>query len=99
MDSFQNSLLQWLTRRQPRRWGDGSWAYPQLEEAMGESGFERIMKSVTRMQNTFAQYIVTQTILYLCEQSTWRPGERVSRRWWEQASIDLEGAKKMAAEA
>ena len=26
-------------------------------------------------------------------------GERVSRRWWDQADIDLEGAKKRAAEA
>ena len=34
----------------------------------------------------------------LCEQSTWRPGERVSRWWWDQAGIDLEGAKKRAAE-
>ena len=35
----------------------------------------------------------------LCERSTWRTGARVSRRWWEQAGIELEGAKKRAAEA
>ena len=33
----------------------------------------------------------------LCERSTWQPGARVSRRWWKQAIIDLEGAKKRAA--
>ena len=44
------------------------------------------------------QYIVTPPVLDLCERSTWRPGARVSRRWWEQAGIDLEGEKKRAAE-
>ena len=46
-----------------------------------------------------AQYIATRPILDLCERSTWRPGARVTRRWWEQAGIDLEGEKKKAAEA
>ena len=45
------------------------------------------------------QYIVTPPVLDLCERSTWRPGARVSRRWWEQAGIDLEGEKKRAVEA
>ena len=44
-----------------------------------------------------AQYIETRPILDLCEQSTRRPGVRVSRRWWEQEGIDLEGARKQAA--
>ena len=46
-----------------------------------------------------AHYIATQPIMELCEQATWRPGARVYQRWWEQAGIDLEGAKKRAAEA
>ena len=33
----------------------------------------------------------------LCERSAWRPGARVSWRWWKQAGLDLEGAKKRAA--
>ena len=45
------------------------------------------------------QYIVMQPIMDLCERSTWRPGVRVSCRWWDQARIDLEGAKKRAAES
>ena len=44
------------------------------------------------------QYIVMRPVLDLCERSTWRPGARVSQRWWEQASIDLEGEEKRAAE-
>ena len=65
---------------------------------MGEVGFEGIRKSVTRRQNTFTQYIATRPILDLCERATRRPGARVSWRWWEQTGIDLEGAKKQAAE-
>ena len=32
----------------------------------------------------------------LCGWSARRPGARVSHRWWEQAGLYLEGAKKMA---
>ena len=34
----------------------------------------------------------------LCDRATWRPGVRVSWRWWEQSGIDLGGANKWAAE-
>ena len=46
----------------------------------------------------FAQYIATRPILDLCEKASWRPGERVLQRWREQDGIDLEGAKKRAAD-
>ena len=39
LDSFQHRVARWLTSRQPRRRRDGSWAYPPLDEAMGEAGF------------------------------------------------------------
>ena len=64
-----------------------------------EAGLEGIGKYIIRSQNMVAQYIATRLILDLCEQSARMPGSRVSRRWWEQAGIDLEGAKKRAAEA
>ena len=66
---------------------------------MPEEGFEGIRKSITRRKNTVAQYIATRPILDLCERSARRPGARVSRRWWEHAVIELEEAKKRAAEA
>ena len=52
LDSFQHRFVQRITGRQPMRWGDGSWAYTPLKEAMGGAGFEGIRKSVTRRQNT-----------------------------------------------
>ena len=55
---------------------------------MKEAGFTEIRKSITNMQNTVAQYIATRPILDLCERTTKRGGERVSRRWWDQKGID-----------
>ena len=66
---------------------------------MAESGFEGMGTYITRRQNTVAQYIATRPILDFCERSIRRPGERVSRRWWEQDVIDLEGANNRAVEA
>ena len=48
LDSFQHRSAQQITGKQTRRRGDGSWAYPPLEEAMGETGFEGIRKYATR---------------------------------------------------
>ena len=79
--------------------GGGIWEYPSLEEALVEEGFEGIRKYITMRQNTVAQDIATQLILYLCEQSARRPGMRVHWRWWEQVGLDLEGEKKRAAAA
>ena len=78
LDRFQHRVARRLDGRQPMRRGGGSWAYPPLEEAMVESGFEGIRKSVTSRHSTVTQYIATQPILDLCEQSTRRLGARVS---------------------
>ena len=66
---------------------------------MREAGFEGIQKSITRRQNTVAQYIATRPILDLCERATQRVGERVSRRWWDHEGIYMKTAKERAAEA
>ena len=66
---------------------------------MAEAGFRGIGTYIKRRQNTAAQYIATQPIMYLCERSARRLGPRVSWRWWEQVGLDLEGDKKRAAEA
>ena len=66
---------------------------------MKEAGLEGIRKSITRRQNTVAQYISMQPILDFCERSTRRSGAKVFQRWWYQYNINLEGAKKMVAEA
>ena len=65
---------------------------------MEEAGFNEIGVYITRRQNTFAQYIATRPILDLCERSVRRTGAWVSRRWWEQEGLDLEGAKERETE-
>ena len=95
---FQSRFVRRITGKHPRQRTDGSWYYPPLAEALGEAGLEEIRKSVTRRQNTVAQYIATRPILDLRERATLRPGARVYRQWHEQDGIDLEGAKKQAAE-
>ena len=81
LERFQHGAARHITRRQPRRRGDGRWTYPPPKEAMQEAGFEGIQKAITRRQNAVAQYIATRPILDLCERSTQRLGERVSQRW------------------
>ena len=63
---------------------------------MVETGFEGIGTYVTSRQNMVAKYIITRPIMDLCERSARRPGARMSRWWWEQDGLDLEGAKKRA---
>ena len=70
-----------------------------MEEAIREAGLKGIRKFITRRQNTVVQYIVTRTIMDLCEWSAWRTGATVSRKWWEQDSLYLEGSKKRSAAA
>ena len=57
-----------------------------LSSTGGGNGGSRIRGdrvNVTRRQNTFAQYLATQPIMDLCEQSVWRKGAWVSWRWWD----------------
>ena len=70
-----------------------------MEEAMGEAGFKGIRKFAMRRQNMVAKYIVIRPVLDLCEWYNQRLGVRVPWWWWEQASFNLERAKKRAAEA
>ena len=99
LESFQSRVASRITGRQPRQKEDGRWEYPPLEGALREAGMVGIRTSITRRQNTVAQYIATRPILDLCERATWRPVAHESRRWWEQDGIDLEGARKRAAES
>ena len=94
LDSFQSRVARKITGRQPQQRKDGSWVYLLLAGVTKEAGMVGIRTSIIRRQNTVAQYIATRPILYLCKQATRRPGARVSRWWWEQTGIYLEGAQK-----
>ena len=69
-----------------------------MEDVIWEVGLEEVEAYVLSRHNMAAQYITTQTILGLCEESVQRTVMWVSKRWWEQEGLDLEGARA-AAEA
>ena len=41
-----------------------------------------------------AQFIYTQSLLYLCDKTERKPGAHVGVRWWEQAVFDLLGSRE-----
>ena len=43
---------------------------------------------------TIAQYIVTCPILELCMESYKKMGYQVSKRWWDQGGLDLDGVRE-----
>ena len=63
---------------------------------MEEAGFEKIRVYILKRQNRISQYIATQPILYLGEQSVQRPGAWISWRWWEHEGLDLVGEMEQA---
>ena len=64
-----------------------------------ETGFKAMEEYIGRRQNTVSQLIATQLILDLCEDMERMSEVRVGMRWWEQAVIDLTGARDRAAAA
>ena len=64
---------------------------------MKEAGFTDVRISITRRQNTVAQFIATRSLLDLCEGTTQRGGARVTMRWWDHKGIDWEKAKARGA--
>ena len=63
---------------------------------MGEAGLQEIETYVAYLHNTVSQNIATRPIMDLCLAAGWRPGARVSKRRWEQESIDMEGIREAA---
>ena len=58
-----------------------------------EADFEAMEKYIRRSQNTVAKFIVMLSIMGMCEETDRTPGARVGMRCWEQADIDLTGAR------
>ena len=52
---------------------------------------------IWRRHNTIAQYIATRSLLDLYEGTYRAPGERVGMRWWDQAGINMVGARESTA--
>ena len=94
LGSFQHRVVRQIMGRQPRRRKEGGWEYTPRASEMEEVGFKEIRVYILKRQNTHAQYIAMQPILNLCKRLVRTLEAWVSRRWWEQEGIDLEGARK-----
>ena len=93
-----NRVALWIMGKQLQRLQNGSWEYLPLEEAIRGAGLEEVEEYILRRYNTAAQYIVTRIILDLCEEAVRRMVTRVSKMWWSQEGLDLEGVR-VATEA
>ena len=54
---------------------------------------------VSIRQNTVAHFIVIRTIMDLCQEAEQIPRPRVSRQWWYQEGVDVEGIRTVDEEA
>ena len=98
LGGFQDQVARRLTGRLLRQKTDGKWEYTSAAAAAREeAGFQTMQEYIRRRQNTVAQYIATRSMLDLCEGSEKAPGARVGMRWWDQAGINLAGAREAAA--
>ena len=75
----------------PKRQLDGTGVYPPIGSEMETVGLDEIGVYISRRQNTVSQYIVTRPIMESCLAAERRTGKRISRRWWEQTTLDILG--------
>ena len=95
---FQDQVEQRLMGGLPQKRSDGGYKYTLAEAAREEARFNLMDTYIQRRQNTVAQYIATQPILDLCRAADKKLGTRVGMCWWEQAVLDLVGARETVAE-
>ena len=62
-------------------------------------GLEEIGFYIAYSHNMVAQYIATHPIMDLCLAAEQNPGMFLSRRWWEQPTLDIMGIRAGQAAA
>ena len=65
---------------------------------MEEALLQEVETYTSHLHNTVAQFIATGPIMDLCLAVERRLGSRVSKQWWEQDGLDLEGMRTEAWE-
>ena len=73
---------------------DGKWEYTSAATAREEAGFQILEEYIQRRQNMVAQYNTIQSLLDLCEGAEWALRLRVGMWWWDQAGINMAGARE-----
>ena len=75
---------------------DGKWEYTSVATAREEARFQILEEYIQRRQNMVAQYNTTQSLLDLFEGAEWALRLRVGMWWWDQAGINMAGAREAA---
>ena len=83
----------------PRIGHGRKWEYTLAAAEREGAYFEEMEEYIWIKQNTVAQFIATQSILYLCEETDRTPGPQMGMQWQEKAGIDLTGTRERAAAA
>ena len=96
LGEFYHRVARRLTDEQPWRGREYIWVYLLLEAAMSEVGLQEAKTYVYRRQNKAAQFIDIRTIVDLYLAVERRPGSRVTKPWWEQDGLDVEGMRTAA---
>ena len=99
LGGFHHRVASKLTGRQLRRGQDSGWVYTPLEYMMAGAGLQEMEIYISRRHNTVAKFLATRTIMDLCLAAQRRPGSRLSKRWWDQDGLDLEGMRTADQEA
>ena len=66
---------------------------------MVKAGLQEVDTCVSRRQNTVAQFIATNPIMYLCRAEERGPGTRLSKLGWEQDGFGVKGMRTAYQEA
>ena len=60
---------------------------------MSEAGLYEVETYVSCFQNIVVQFISNRPIMDMCMLEEWRPVPQVSRMWWKQEGVDVEGMR------
>ena len=66
---------------------------------MAEAGLQEVETYFSFHHNIVAQFITTRPIIDRCLAAEKIPGPRVSKRWWNQDRVDVEGIRAAPWEA
>ena len=96
---FQAQVARRLAVPLPQRTPEGKCTYTLVETAREEAEFLTMEEYIRRRQNIVAQYIATWSLLYLFEGTERASGAQLGMWWWEQAGLNLAGAREAEAAA
>ena len=95
LGGFQYQVARRMAGRLPRRKPDRKWTYTSAATSREDSRFQTMEEYILRRNNMVAPYIDTRSLLDMSEGSERAPGVRLGMQWWEQAGINLAGARKV----